>query len=350
MTVRFRPNIARMSGYAPGEQPQGGGFVKLNTNENPYPPSPAVRRAILAEAGEALRLYPDPDSTCLRAQAAATYGFDLDRMIAGNGSDDLLAMLARAFIGYGDPLCCPTPTYTLYDTLVRIQGGRVVRVPYPDDYSLPPALFRSRAPITTVASPNSPSGTAVPLRKLEELAGRVKGLLVIDEAYADFAEGTALSLARERDNVVVLRTLSKSFSLAGMRVGIGFAHPRIIAGLNKVKDSYNLSRPAIAAGAAALADIAWMERNVARIRKTRAALSAALPSVGLEPFPSEANFVLARRTDRRSARPLYDELKRRKILVRHFDTSRLADCLRITVGTDEEVAALLSALREIRGR
>lgn len=350
MIVPFRPNIARMRGYAPGEQPREGGFIKLNTNENPYPPSPSVRRAILAEAGETLRLYPDPDSTRLRTQAAATYGFAPDGVIAGNGSDDLLAMLARAFIGEGGALCCPTPTYTLYDTLVRIQGGRVIRIPYPDDYSLPAALFRSCAPVTIVANPNSPSGTVVPLATLEDLAGRVKGLLVIDEAYADFAGETALSLARERENVIVLRTLSKSFSLAGMRVGLGFARPRIVAGLNKIKDSYNLGRLAIAAGAAALADIAWMERNVARIRKTRAALAAALPSVGLEPFPSEANFILARRADRKSARPVYEELKRRKILVRHFDSPRLADCLRITVGTDEEVAALLAALREIRAR
>ncbi|MDA8122183.1 MAG: histidinol-phosphate transaminase [Deltaproteobacteria bacterium] len=349
MSVPFRKNVARMRGYQPGEQPQDGGFIKLNTNENPYPPSPGVRRAILAEAKDTLRLYPDPDATRLRRQAALTYGFELPRVIAGNGSDDLLAMIARAFIGEGDVLCCPTPTYTLYDTLVRIQGGKVRGVPYPDDYSLPPGLFRARGSVTVVASPNSPSGTSVPLATLDRLAAEVTGLLVVDEAYADFAEENALSLARERANVIVLRTFSKSFSLAGMRIGLGFAHPRIIEGLAKVKDSYNMSRLALAAGEAALRDTASMERNAARIRKTRERLVSRLPGVGFTPFPSRANFVLARRSGGKSAKPVYEELKNRKILVRYFDTPRLRDCLRITVGTDAEIEALLSALRKIGG-
>ncbi len=348
MTVTFRRNIARMEGYVPGEQPQEPGFVKLNTNENPYPPSPKVRKAILAELGGSLRLYPDPGANGLRRQAALTYGFDPDRILAGNGSDDLLAMVARAFVGEGDALACPTPTYTLYDTLVRIQGGRVVGVPYPEDYSLPKALAAKKAPVTIVANPNSPSGTAVPVRELAALADAVRGVLVIDEAYADFADETSLPLARERGNVIVLRTFSKSFSLAGMRVGLAFAHPGIIEGLSKVKDSYNMSRLSIAAGTAALTDIAWMERNAARIRGTRQDLCAALPAAGFTPYPSQSNFVLARRNGGRSARPVYEALKARKILVRYFDTPRLADCLRITVGTGEEISALLSAMKAIR--
>jgi histidinol-phosphate aminotransferase len=257
-------------------------------------------------------------------------------------------MVMKAFVGEGDALACPTPTYTLYDTLVRIQRGRLVGVPYPGDYSLPAALAGKKARVTMVASPNSPSGTAVPLATLAAVAAAVPGVLVVDEAYADFAEETALPLVRERKNVIVLRTFSKSFSLAGMRIGLGFAHPRIISGLNKVKDSYNLGRLPIAAGTAALADIAWMERNVAKIRKTRDALAAGLPEVGFAPFPSQSNFILARRTRGAPARPVYEALKRRKILVRHFDTPRLADCLRITVGTDGEVEALLSAMKAIR--
>jgi histidinol-phosphate aminotransferase len=349
MTIPFRRNVARMAGYVPGEQPQESGFIKLNTNENPYPPSPLVRRAIVSEAGEALRLYPDPDATRLRRRAATVYGFGLSQVIAGNGSDDLLAMIARAFVGEGDALCCPTPTYTLYDTLVRIQGGRVSGVPYPDDYALPAGLAGRRAPVTVVANPNSPSGTAVPATALADLADRVAGVLVVDEAYADFAGETALPLARERENVIVLRTFSKSFSLAGMRIGLGFAHPRIVAGLSKVKDSYNLCRLSIAAGEAALRDIGWMEKNVARIRRTRSALVAALPALGFLPFPSRSNFVLARRPGGRSARPVYEELKARKILVRWFDTPRLRDSIRITVGTDAEIAALLDGLARITG-
>ena len=348
MTVVFRRNIARMEGDVPGEQPRERDFIKLNTNENPYPPSPKVRRAIFRELGEPLRLYPDPGSGALRRQAAMTYGFDPSEVIAGNGSDDLLAMIARAFVGEGDLLACPTPTYTLYDTLVRIQGGRLSGIPYPDDYSLPRGLAAKKARVTIVANPNSPSGTSVPLRALAELADAVPGVLVIDEAYADFADETALALARERENVIVLRTLSKSFSLAGMRIGLGFAPSRIIEGLDKVRDSYNLNRLSIAAGTAALADIAWMERNAERIRNTRGTLVAALPGVGFTPFPSRSNFVLARRTRGGSARPVFEALKRRKILVRYFETPRLAGCLRITVGTDEEVAALLGALKTIR--
>ena len=337
-----------MVGYLPGEQPKERGFVKLNTNENPYPPSPAVLSAIVREARRSLRLYPDPESTRLRRQAAETYRFDPGQVIAGNGSDVLLAMIARAFLGEGDALCCPVPTYTLYDTLVRIQGGRVRGIPYPGDYSLPGGLFRNRAKVTVVASPNSPSGTAVPLATLSDLASAVRGILVVDEAYADFAEETALPLARERENVVVLRTFSKSFSLAGMRIGLGFGHPRILEGLNKVRDSYNLDRLAIAAGEAALTDTGWMEKNVARIRKTRERLAAALPPLGFDPFPSQANFLLARRRGGKSARPVFEELTRRKILVRYFGTPRLASCLRITVGTDAEIDTLLSALARIR--
>lgn len=344
MTVAFRRNVARMKGYQPGEQPQEGGFIKLNTNENPYPPSPRVRRAIISESNDSLRLYPDPDATRLRRQAALTYGFELPQVIAGNGSDDLLAMIARAFVGEKDTLCCPVPTYTLYDTLVRIQGGRLKGIPYPEDYSLPRGIFRARAKVTVVASPNSPSGTAVPLDVLSRLADCVPGVLVIDEAYADFAEDNALSLARERENVIVLRTLSKSYSLAGMRIGLGFAHPRIMEGLCKVKDSYNMSRLSIAAGEAALSDISWMERNASRIRKTRERLIAGLPAAGFTPFPSQSNFVLARRNGGKSARKVYEALKSRKILVRYFDVPRLSGCLRITVGTDGEIDALLSAL------
>jgi histidinol-phosphate aminotransferase len=344
MKIPIRSNIARMQGYVPGEQPREAGFIKLNTNENPYPPSPTVRKVLLAEANASLRLYPDPDATKLRQQAALTYGFDPSQVIAGNGSDDLLAMVARAFVGEGDTLCHPTPTYTLYDTLVKIQAGKVAGIPYPEDYSLPARLAARRAKVTIVATPNSPSGTSIPTAALADLADRLAGILVIDEAYSDFAEGTALSLARDKENVIVLRTFSKSFSLAGARVGLGFGPPAILAGMNKVRDSYNLGRLAQAAGEAALKDIGWMEKNVAKIRKTRAILLSALPSLGFSPFPSQSNFVLAKRSRGRSAKPVYEALKRKKILVRYFDTPRLSGCLRITVGTDDEIAALLAAL------
>ena len=274
LTVAFRRNIDRMKGYQPGEQPQEGGFIKLNTNENPYPPSPRVRRAILSEAKGSLRLYPDPGATPLRRQAALIYGFDLSQVIAGNGSDDLLAMIARAFIGEKDALCCPVPTYTLYDTLVR-SGGEDSRHPLPGRLFPPAGHLPRPGERHDGGQPQLPLGDQVPLAVLSRLADCVPGVLVVDEAYADFAR--TLSLARERENVIVLRTFSKSFSLAGMRIGLGFAHPRIIEGLFKVKDSYNLNRLSIVAGEAALSDIAWMERNAARVRKTREQLVAGLP-------------------------------------------------------------------------
>jgi histidinol-phosphate aminotransferase len=348
MTVTFRRNIARMEGYAPGEQPQEPGFVKLNTNENPYPPSPRVREAILAEADDRLRLYPDPAANALRRQAALTYGIDPSRIIAGNGSDDLLAMIAKAFIGEKDAMACPSPTYTLYDTLVAIQGGKTVRVPFPPDYSLPKALARKKARVTMVANTELPVRDRRADAVLAALADDVRASLVVYEAYADFADDTALPLARERDNVIVLRTFSKSFSLAGCASRLGFAHPKDHRGAEQGEDSYNLDRLSIAGGAAALSDIEWMRRNAARIRRTREALIAALPSVGYVPYPSQSNFVLARRARGGSARPAYEALKARRILVRYFDTPRLADCLRISVGTDEEIDALLEAMRKLR--
>jgi histidinol-phosphate aminotransferase len=342
----IRPEIRSLEAYTPGEQPEGGGFIKLNTNENPYPPSPRVLASLRENANEDLRLYPDPMANRLRDKAAAVYGLTREHVLAGNGSDDLLAMIIRTCVGPGDRVAYPHPTYSLYDTLVAIGGGKAVRLPFDADFELPEALGEARAKVTFVCNPNSPSGTSVPASRLSRLAREVAGLLVVDEAYVDFARETALDLVRELSNVVVLRTFSKSFSLAGMRIGLAFGSPELIAEIVKVKDSYNLTRPSIAAAVAALEDCDWMLANVERIRRTRTRLSVALTGLGFTVPPSEANFVLARRPSR-DLRPLYEELKQRNILVRHFATPELYDALRITVGTDAEVDALLAALHEI---
>jgi histidinol-phosphate aminotransferase len=339
--TRVRPIIAAMDGYVPGEQPRGGSIVKLNTNENPYPPAPGVARAV-AEAAADLRLYPDPSATPLREAAAARYGVAPDEVLVGNGSDELLSLLMRAIVGPDDVVVYPVPTYSLYDTLVEIQEGRALTVPFPEDFSLPPALRAAEGRLLLLCNPNSPSGTFAPLDVIDELARGFDGVVVVDEAYVDFAPASALALLGRHDNLIVLRTFSKSFSLAGMRIGLAFGPPALLAELAKVKDSYNVNRLAIAAGVAALAEYEWMERNVARIVATRARLSAELATRGFEVLPSAANFVFARRPGEDQA-PTQRRLRAAGVLVRHFATPRLADALRISVGSDPEIDRLLAA-------
>ena len=349
MAKYFRPNIDAMIGYMPGEQPRDDGIIKLNTNENPYAPSPKVYAALRKAINPSLRLYPEPLSDSLRSVAAAVYGVTPENIIAGNGSDEILSMLLRCFVGPRDRVAFPTPTYSLYDTLVEIQDGEAVRIPYPEDFSLPEALAGQNAALTFLCNPNAPSGTLVSLPEIAKLAGAVAGILVVDEAYVDFAESegaSSIPLIRQMPNLVVLRTFSKSFSLAGLRIGLGFASEEIIAGMMKVKDSYNVNRLSLVAATAALSDMAWMRRNAKRIRRSRKKITAALTRLGYQVYPSHANFVLARKQGE-NLQSVYEELKRRKILVRYFDTPGLQDCLRITVGTPKEVKALLNELATI---
>ena len=340
-----RPIVGALTGYVPGEQPQDRRYIKLNTNENPYPPSPRVLAAVRAATTDDLRLYPDPMANALRERAAAVYDVDRETVLVGNGSDDLLNLIVRACVGAQDRVVYPYPTYSLYDTLVTIQEGQAIHIPYPDDFSLPYGLAEAGGRVTFVCHPNSPSGTPVPIDAIEALARQVTGVLVVDEAYVDFADTTALGLVRRYDNVVVLRSFSKSFSLAGMRIGLAFGAENMIAELLKVKDSYNVTRLSIVAATAALDDYGWMQANVARVRQTRGRLTEALRQLGFAVLPSQANFVLARRPGR-SAEDVYRALKERGILVRYFATPELRDALRISIGTDAEIDALLTALQE----
>jgi len=349
MSYRFRSNIGAIQGYVPGEQPREGDFVKLNTNENPYPPSPRVLSALRKAAGRSLRLYPEPLSDSLRSAAASAYGVAPENIMVGNGSDELLSILMRCFVGTHDRVFYPEPTYSLYDTLIAIQDGVKAAIPYPADFSLPEGLYSQTAALTFVCNPNSPSGTLLPLEAIERLARTISGILVVDEAYIDFAEGgqvSAIALLPSRPNLVVLRTFSKSFSLAGMRIGLAFAAGEIIAGMNKVKDSYNVNRLSQIAAIEALGDLAWMRRNVRRIQTSRKKLSAGLKKLGFRVYPSQANFVMARR-EGENQKELYEELKRRRIFVRHFDQPGLQDCLRITVGAPGEVKTLLQQMAAI---
>jgi histidinol-phosphate aminotransferase len=355
--VRLRPSdwvraeVRGLAGYVPGEQPRDRRYLKLNTNENPYPPSPRVLAAIRDGLGDDLRLYPDPAATALRAKAAAVYGVAPESVLAGNGSDELLSIIMRACVGPGDHVVYPTPTYSLYDTLVALQGAEARRVPFLSGFALPvDGLGEAGQAVTIVCNPNAPSGTLAPLGAIEAVARAVRGLVVVDEAYIDFAvdaEGaTALSLLGRCDNVIVLRTFSKSFSLCGMRIGLAFGHPDLLAELAKVKDSYNMSRLGLAAAVAALDDYSWMQESAARVRRSRAVLAAGLRELSFEVMPSETNFVLARRpgTD---LGPLARALRDAAVLVRHFDVPDLRDALRVTVGSDEEVGAVLAALRSL---
>jgi histidinol-phosphate aminotransferase len=349
MPVPLRKNIAAIKGYSPGEQPKNGGYLKLNTNENPYPPSPRVLAALRKAADRSLRLYPEALADHLRSQAAAVYGVRPGRILAGNGSDELLSLLVRCFVGTGDRVVYPVPTYTLYDTLIAIQDGETVPIDYPDDFAIPEAIYSTGGALTILCNPNSPSGTLASLEQIEQLARSVSGVLVVDEAYIDFAEGdetSALPLVQKYSNLVVLRSFSKSFSLAGMRIGLAFASEEIITSMIKVKDSYNLSRLSLVSATAALQDLPWMKRNVLKIQKTRRRLKRGLTKLAFVVYPSEANFVLARMRGV-NLRGLHEELKKRKILVRYFDMPGLQDAARITVGTPKEIDTLLHEMTTI---
>ena len=345
----LRPCILRMQGYVPGEQPPGGDFIKLNTNENPYPPSASVLERIRAACDPELRRYPDPEARGIRSRLARIFAVPVEQTMVGNGSDELLSIILRGFVDPGQKVAYPAPTYSYYDQLVQIQGGCLETLEFPDDYSLPAGLADVDARVILLANPNAPSGTLIPLDQVEDLAARATAILVLDEAYVDFSTGGGIQLIRRFPNIIVTRTMSKSYSLAGMRIGFAFAAPQIIAQLWKIKDHYNVNRLSLAAAEAALDDVDSMRVNARRIRHTRQRLTAGLRELGLFVWDSQSNFVLARCTTR-PASDLYAALKARRILVRYFDTPRLSDCLRITVGTEEETAVLLSEMGHLLSR
>jgi histidinol-phosphate aminotransferase len=344
--MSVRPNIRAMAGYVPGEQPRDDEFVKLNTNESPYPTSPRVFEAVRAAlTGDRLRKYPDPMGTAFRKTAGRVLDVDPDGILVGNGSDDLLTILTRTFVPESGLIVSPTPSYILYRSLAEIQGARFETVPFTADWKLPHPWPIRGADLTFVANPNSPSGTLLNGAELESLVESAGGPLVVDEAYVDFAGENALHLARRRD-VVVTRTLSKSYALAGIRFGFAVADPALVRELVKVKDSYNCDVLSLAAAEAAIADQDYLRETRGRILATRERLAGRLRGLGFAVTPSQSNFVWCRRTDR-PVKPIYEELKRRRILIRYMNYADYGDGLRISVGTDAEVDRLLDELTGI---
>jgi len=344
----FRPNIQAMTGYQPGEQPPAGvKVIKLNTNENPYPPSPDAVRSLREVLPESLRRYPDPCAKHACRAISRVFGFPEEWIIAGNGSDEILSIAFRACAEPGRPVAYPVPTYVLYRTLAEIQNAPVIEVSFDDEYNLPlEKLVAARGAVTLIASPNSPSGNSFPVPLLDELALQAPGIVVIDEAYVDFAHGNALDLVRKRGNVLVLRTLSKGYSLAGLRFGFGLAQPGLIEGLMKVKDSYNIDAAVIAAAAAAIEDQSHKNANAEKVIRSRAMLAEDLSRLGFRVWPSQSNFLLVR-PPAGDAQRLYLGLKAGGILVRWFNQTGLQDKLRITVGTDEQNNILIENLSRL---
>jgi len=344
----FRPEIEEMAGYKPGEQPQAGKFIKLNTNENPYPCSPAVERAIAAAVESGLARYPDPMATAFRLRAAQVLGVEPDWILCGNGSDDILTILTRALVGENQWLRLPYPSYVLYKTLAQIQGAEAEEVHFNRDWSLPDT-FGVGGPNLQLAflpNPNSPSGTLVSREQILELAERLPCPLLVDEAYADFAESNCLDLVARNEKIMVSRSMSKSYALAGLRFGFLVAQPQIIDQLAKIKDSYNCDALSIAGATAAIDDQTWLAENRAKILATRDTLTAGMRKLGFTVTDSQANFVWCTREDE-PLKPIYEQLKANRVLVRYMPYRDWGEGLRITVGDDGQIAALLGLMEQI---
>lgn len=366
----IRPRVQKLHPYVPGEQPKIEGLIKLNTNENPYPPSPQVLAAVQAAVDSRLRLYPNPAADLLREKLAQLHGCRVENLIVGNGSDELLALATRAFV---EPVAVMTgrlssryllpppkgvvqlftPSYSLYSVLAEIHGAACNPVELKSDFSLPSPtrLRRERqwnlsAALTFITTPNAPTGRGYTTAELKALCAEQRGVVVLDEAYADFAKENALALALKLPNVLVTRTFSKAYSLCFQRVGYLVGHPDLIAALHKIRDSYNVNGLGQIAAAATLDDLPYYRANFRRIITAREQITHELTELGFEVLPSQTNFVCTR-PPKLPASEWLRKLREAKILVRWFDQPTLRDYLRITIGTAAEMAALAKAARKI---
>ncbi len=351
----FRPDVDRIAGYTPGEQPQESGWTKLNTNENPYPPSPRAIEAIERALRGRLNIYPDPLGRKFCEAAARVFGLDPEWFLPANGSDENLTIAMRSFVDPHECVAYPYPSYILYETLAAIQGARCDRIPLRRDLSIDHAAAEpivAKAKLVFVPNPNSPTGNRWSDADLLQLVPE-SGVLLLDEAYGDFCdEPHRFELLRpdQGRRIVVTRSFSKSYSFAGLRFGFAVAHPDVIRGMRKVKDSYNCDALSLAAATAAIEDQAWVRENAAKVRRTRARLTASLRERGFDVVDSQSNFVWATRPEG-GHREIYELLKARKILIRYmrfpgvpWAPEGTLDGLRISIGSDEEIDRLLEAL------
>ncbi|MDA8381862.1 MAG: histidinol-phosphate transaminase [Betaproteobacteria bacterium] len=346
----WSPAVCSLTPYVPGEQPKLANLIKLNTNENPYPPSPAAIAAAQAAAGEDLRLYPDPDATSLRQAIGEYYGIPPERVFVGNGSDEVLAHVFLGLLKHPKPILFPDVTYSFYPVYCKLYGIDYRTVPLSQAFTIHVEDYMQPNGGIIFPNPNAPTGRLLAVRDIERLAaGNRDSVVVIDEAYIDFGGESAVALTAHLPNLLVIQTLSKSRSLAGLRVGFAIGDWALIEGLDRVKNSFNsypLDRVAIAAASAAMADRAYFEKSCRAVVATRDTLTAGLEALGFEVLPSAANFVFARHPAQDAAQ-LAANLRSRHIVVRHFPLARIAQFLRITVGTDEQCESLLAALREL---
>jgi histidinol-phosphate aminotransferase len=337
-----------MEGYTPGEQPAAGErVVKLNTNENPFPPSPKVMAAVQQIEPEQLRRYPNASADAFREAAASVLDVKPDMIMAGNGSDDVLAVALLTFCSPGDTLAYPHPTYSLYPVLAELDEVKTAEVPWERDWSLPvDGLLATKARAIFLANPNAPSATFVSPQRIEDLCKKFSGVVLIDEAYVDFADDNCLPLLEDNKNIVITRTLSKAYSLAGLRFGFAVAHADVIKEMNKARDSYPCDAISVAAATAAILDQEYAKETWDRVKSERQRLSSELTQMGWKVLPSHANFIFAAAPDGRG-REAYAGLKRQGILVRYFDRPGMSDKIRITVGTSQENNALIGGIKAL---
>jgi histidinol-phosphate aminotransferase len=355
-TLLIRPLVRRLHPYVPGEQPKIRGLIKLNTNENPYPPSPKVLKAIKAVTDGRLRLYPNPAADILRGKLAKFHRCAPEQLIAGNGSDELLALATRAFVEPGQSVQYFTPSYSLYPVLADMHGAQRNAVPLALDFAMPTVMelrkkgpWNFRAPLTFITTPNAPSGRGYKTEELRELCHAQKGVVILDEAYVDFARENAFALALEFPHVLVARTFSKAYSLCFLRVGYMAGNASLIAALHKIRDSYNVNGLGQAAAVATLGDLPYYRRNFKRLIATRERLSSSLRELGFDVLPSQSNFIFTV-PPRFAAADWLRKLRAERVLVRWFGAPETKAYLRITIGTDQEADALLRAARKILAR
>lgn len=345
-----RNNILNMASYVPGEQPNDLSVIKLNTNENPYPPSPRALDAVHGVTAEQLRRYPSPDARAFREAAARVHEVSPEMILCTNGGDELLALVFRACVGDGDKVAFLDPSYSLYPVLAAMQAAHKIILPYQitgTQWNFPEDIFNVDARLLLIVNPNAPSGTLADLPTLSRVIAGFSGVVLIDEAYVDFAPHSALPLVREHANVILLRSMSKGYGLAGMRFGYAIAQPELLAQLHKVRDSYPCDAVAILAATAAITDQTYAGGTWEKVKSQRSIVSAALRAMGFTLPESHSNFVLAQVPAGLEAGSLYQRLKSANILVRYFNLPGLTDKLRITIGTAEQNTALLAMIKKL---